>query len=237
MSEQHKSFFDVAAERHAALANTAAKVAYGTPAHEALKAVSKAIGDSVGAAVLARNEAANTATNAEMYPAGRQSRIRGMRKHLSITARQNLDNAEILMGAAKELLANQASRKLDRRDAMTARADAQMALNSVKPEERATKMAELARGDNDVAALVASDWGRMYLDAKGARTADVNATHDAVVKAHLQAALQSGDDDRRAAAEAYFDPAPVQALAAARGAVGAAEGELDRFVSDLDAHR
>jgi hypothetical protein len=156
-----------------------------------------------GAIDKAIRQAADIVGDARIYPAGK-AQLLG--KLVADTEAELARHAERARAAADVLTAELTQAALPKmsgsRDAaQLARQDALMILDRTPPERRDAAIRRLAARSDDVGALVNSPWLDDYLTAVGGeRTAQ--AMRVLATEAALEAARQSGDPVRAAAAEA-----------------------------------
>jgi hypothetical protein len=175
-------------------------------AREALASVTNKTTGTIGQAV-------REASDPRIPAAGKRKIVAGLADELAAHAAEQLQLAETRLDVAEASLIVQALPKMSKGDEMSARADAQMVLDRVTdPANVPAAMADLAARGDSVGGLVAGDWGRTYLAARGLKPGD----HSQVTAAAVHAAKDSPDTTRAEAAEA------IGRLGDLRGAVTAA---------------
>lgn len=129
---------------------------------------------------------------------GRHELINGLSAEVGESAAEKLKRAETMIEVARATLTVNALAKVSEKDRAVARQDAMMLLSGVRPEELPERMAELARREDHIGAIVASSWGQDYLSSRGADPAG----HAIVQGTAIEAAAESSDPQRAASAEA-----------------------------------
>lgn len=193
---------------------------------QAFQGMSQAIGALVPQAETAYQEAARIVGDASMYPEGRERRLN---EHLT-DAQTNYTEAVHRAEAAAELyeaqLAVDAIGTVSRAREAIARADAHDVLEVARSlSDVIAAMQSLATdADDDVVALVAGDWGRRYLVARGAEPSTHAAIRTAAIARNARA---SNDPARSTAAQTWLRTRNLRGAltanaAAARGILAAA---------------
>jgi hypothetical protein len=155
-------------------------------------------GRTVRAAV---RRAAEVAGDVRIYPEGRAQAITTTAGELAATVNGLAGRLDVQAAIARGHLTRAASRKVG--DPMLARADATMILD--KASDKTSALVALARRDDDIGALVASNWGRDYLLADGMDEREAATLHESAQREAALAAADSTDPARRAAAQALVD--------------------------------
>lgn len=199
-----------------------------SPSHrvpaEARKAFNDArqiVTDFHNTAAIAGSRVAQLRADDTLFPEGRER----MARETIAEARERAATLALLADAAipdaRERLIEAALPRLDIRRAHLARQDALMILDGVAAEKRSEVMNALAGRDDEVTALVASRWGRDYLEYRTPVASKAPALHEQLRTRAAAAATESGDGERRAAADAFLNVPGLET------AYGIAKGELN----------
>lgn len=170
-----------------------------------------------------RDKADRIMADDTIYPDGRERIAGEAAQQARTSSTDQLDNADSLLDAAEKVLIHESAPKVARPDALIARDDARMILGAIdNPEDVGIKAMELARRQDDIGGLLASDWGHNYLSSRG--VSDVDSVHDAVKRSAVEAAVsQSTDTARQRAAKNVSSLANLRkAITSARHAQGMA---------------
>jgi hypothetical protein len=166
-----------------------------TVANEPYKVIGAALAKARQQVNSARSTVEKLRADYMIPEAGRSRKIRETIEEARKTVGDEVARADRAVAVMRAVLNAEALPKLVPGNELIARADAQMILD--RADDPQTAMAALARRSDDVGALVASPWGRDYLAARGF---DDPAFHQQVVLTSVDAATESGDGNRRAAA-------------------------------------
>ncbi|MGH3549348.1 MAG: hypothetical protein ACRDQU_14800 [Pseudonocardiaceae bacterium] len=170
-------------------------------AREFIRAAQSALSEVESAIDAAAFGVPATLNNRRLYPQEREQQAKEALGELERLVAEQTTIAQNALGFAKDQLTKQALRPVDRREELTARADAQMILDRTPADQRDGVMARLAQRQDAVGALVSSDWGRDYLSTVTPDTTLADAMHLGVRTAAVDAAAaQSLDEGRRDAA-------------------------------------
>lgn len=190
-------------------------------ADELLREVDLLANGSVAKARTARQKAEATRRDDTLYPDGRERIARETIAGADENTRGRLDTAEILLAAAHQGYYREATPKVGKDEALTARADAQMMLSSAK--DLGAVLARLASRQDSVGGLVNSPWLDDYLATRGMDDKTIEAYKVGIRQAALKAAAsQQADIKRQRAAKRAIVTAPggqvAKALTTARHA-------------------
>ncbi|MEU4823108.1 hypothetical protein AB0H37_14655 [Actinomadura sp. NPDC023710] len=144
-------------------------------------------------------------SNVRVYPEGRKAAAQAAVANVERDIAEKTAAAEEAIIAARGVLTAAALRRIDPKREALARQDAMMILDRADPRTRAEVMSRLAARQDDVGALVASEWGRDYLTATGEPAPLVEASHTLTVRAAIEAAAAQDIDAERREAALHLD--------------------------------
>lgn len=190
-------------------------------ARKAFNDARQVVTDLHNTAAMAASRVAQLRADDTLYPEGRER----MARETIADARERASALALLADAAISLagerLIEAALPRLDVRRAHLARQDAMMILDSLPPEKRAEVMVALGERDDEVTALVASRWGRDYLEYRTPFASKASTLHEQIRSNAAMATVNTDDGERRAAADAYLN------VSALETAYGVAKGEVN----------